>query len=137
MARRSSHGTYTEERTYFLTTLHAQIDILKDNYKGNREQVIKSLGLLLRRIDSLRMAAQAHFVSENPSWTDKCNHLHQKVGGFRDTLVKDPKSTRRIATDIESMMIFLEFCIPWDLQYHIGCEDRRGDRSGAPSPEPR
>ena len=134
MSGRSFHGTYEEERRHFMTTLHAQIDILKDNYKGSRQMVIKSLNLLLLRVEGLRMSGQAHFDHDNSSWTVKCNKLYERVQSFRDTLVKDWNSTHKVANEIESMMIFLDFCVPADIQYRIMPD--RGDRSGAPSPEP-
>lgn len=137
MSRRPNHGTYEEERTYFLTTLHAQIDILKDNYQGNREQTIKSLGLLLHRIQGLRMAGQAYYKGDSYLWTDKCNNIYKKIVWFRNILLGDPCSTRRVARDIESLMLFLSFCIPEDIRFHVGSANdrRRGERSAAPSPE--
>ncbi|KAJ6143327.1 hypothetical protein N7471_002780 [Penicillium samsonianum] len=135
MPGRASHGTYEEERRYFMTTLHAQIDILKDNYKGSRKMVINSLSLLVLRVEGLRMSGQARSSYDNPSWTAKCNKVYERIQYFRDTLAKDRNSTYRVANDIESMMIFLDFCVPADIQYRISPD--RGDRSGAPSPEPR
>ncbi|KAJ5135592.1 uncharacterized protein N7515_004870 [Penicillium bovifimosum] len=147
MPQRAAHGTYEQERSHFMTTLYAQIDILKDNYPGNRQHVIHSLGLLLHRVRGLRMAGQALFKHDNPNWTSKCNMLYERVATFRDTLIQNPKSTRQVANDIESMMIFLDFCIPEDMQFRVLVdkfnrfstreEPRGGDRSGAPSPEPR
>ncbi|KAJ5481780.1 hypothetical protein N7475_000592 [Penicillium sp. IBT 31633x] len=137
MPGRSSHGTYEQERNYFLTTLHAQSHILKDNFPGNRQQVIKSLGLLLLRVDGLRMSGQTHDKRDNHRWAEKCNKLYAQVTTFQNTLIEEPSSTRRVANDIEAMMIFVNFCIPKDLQYRVQDEDpKRGDRSGAPSPEP-
>ncbi|KAJ9487512.1 hypothetical protein VN97_g5793 [Penicillium thymicola] len=135
MHERLSHGTYVEERRYFLTTLHAQIDILRDNHQGTRRMIINSLSLLLLRVDGLRMAGQACYNYDNPNWTAKCNKLYERVQSFRDTLSTDPTSIHRVATDIESMLIFLDFCVPADIEYRISPD--RGDRSGAPSPEPR
>ncbi|EKV05984.1 Peptidase C45, acyl-coenzyme A:6-aminopenicillanic acid acyl-transferase [Penicillium digitatum] len=135
MSTRACHGTYEEERRYFMTTLHAQIDILQDNYRGGRQMVINSLSLLLLRVEGLRMSGQAHFTHDNPSWTDKCNKLQERMQCFRDTLVKDRSSTYRVAADIQNMMLFLNFCVAADIQYRILPD--RGDRSGAPSPEPR
>ncbi|CAI7635577.1 unnamed protein product [Penicillium glandicola] len=135
MAQRAFHGTYEEERRYFMTTLHAQIHILKANHKGTRKMVINSLGLLLLRVEGLRMSGQAHFKRDNTSWTSKCNQLHGRVQYFRDTLAQDRNSTGRVANDIESMMLFLDFCVPENVHYRI--QPDRGDRSGAPSPEPR
>lgn len=118
-----------------MTTLHAQIDILQDNHKGSGKMVINSLSLLLLRIEGLRIAGQARYTYDNPNWTAKCNKLYERVQYFKDALVKDPTSNYRVAADIESMMIFLDFCVPADIEYRISPD--RGDRSGAPSPEPR
>ncbi|KAK4862147.1 hypothetical protein LT330_003285 [Penicillium expansum] len=135
MSTRACHGTYEEERRYFMTTLHAQIDILQDNYRGGRKMVINSLTLLLLRIEGLRMSGQARYAYDNPNWTDKCNQLHERMEVFRDTLFRDPSSTYRVAADIQNMMLFLDFCVPADIEYRI--TPGRGNRSGAPSPEPR
>ena len=145
MSGRPRHGTYDQERGYFMTTLHAQIDILKDNYAGNRQMSINSLGNLLKRMTALRMAGQTKNLRDNHIWTEKCNKLNLKIINWREDLIKDPKCTRTVANDIETTMIFLDFCLPTDmynrtdLQYWIGSRDsddsRRGDRSGAPSPE--
>jgi hypothetical protein len=94
------------------------------------------------------MAGQAQFKHDNPNWTSKCNKLYSQIASFRDTLTQNPKSTRQVANDIESMMIFLDFCIPDDIRFRVLVKEfqgmrtryedpRRGDRSGAPSPEPR
>ncbi|KAJ5494163.1 hypothetical protein N7463_010250 [Penicillium fimorum] len=136
MAGRAPHGTYEQERCHFMTTLHAQIHILKDrDYEGNVTMVINSLDVLLRRVARLRMAGQAHFKFDNSSWTAKCNKLHERLEYFIDTLDRDNSNAHRVARDIESMLLFVDFCIPRDAQYTIGPD--RGDRSGAPSPEPR
>ncbi|KAJ5182141.1 hypothetical protein N7449_012288 [Penicillium cf. viridicatum] len=135
MPVRVFHGTYEEERRHFMTTLHAQIDILQDNHKGSRKMVVNSLALLLLRVEGLRMAGQARYNYDNPSWTAKCKKLCERVRYFRDTLAMDPTSIHRVATEIDSMMIFLDFCVPADIEYRISPD--RGDRSGAPSPEPR
>ncbi|KAJ5561779.1 hypothetical protein N7535_003761 [Penicillium sp. DV-2018c] len=148
MAGRAPHGTYEQERRHFLTTLHAQIDILRDNRPGNRQHAIHSLELLLHRVRGLRMAGQAHFAHDNPEWTRKCNNLHGQIVAFRDYLMQDPKNTRRVANAIESMLVFADFFINDNMKFRILCEEsqgmrtrdedpRRGDRSGAPSPEPR
>lgn len=135
MSARVFHGTYEEERRHFMTTLHAQIDILQDNHKGSRKMVVNSLALLLLRVEGLRMAGQARYNHDNPSWTAKCKKLCERVRYFRDTLAMDPTSIHRVATEIDSMMIFLDFCVPADIEHRISPD--RGDRSGAPSPEPR
>lgn len=146
MSGRPRHGTYEQERSYVMTTLHAQIDILKDNYTGNRQMSINSLGNLLNRMTALRMAGQIKNSDDNPRWTEKCNELNVNIVNWREQLIQNPKCTRAVANDIETLMIFLDFCLPTDmdnrkdLQYRIGYTDsdgpRRGDRSGAPSPEP-
>ncbi|OQE41350.1 hypothetical protein PENCOP_c005G03313 [Penicillium coprophilum] len=136
MAGRAPHGTYEQERSHFMTTLHAQIHILKDkDFEGNVKMVINSLDVLLRRVASLRMAGQAHFNFDNSSWTARCNKLHERLEYFIDTLDRDHSSAGRVAREIESMLLLVDFCIPRDTQYKIRPD--RGDRSGAPSPEPR
>jgi hypothetical protein len=139
-----------------MTTLHAQIDILKDKHPGNRQMSIKSLDNLLNRITALRMAGQIEHAEDNSRWTDKCNELYANIVNWRDELAEDPDCTWAVANDIETMMILSDLCLPTDMhnrmdfQFRITYdsdwdsvqalldedEPRRGDRSGAPSPEP-
>ncbi|KGO72949.1 hypothetical protein PITC_061770 [Penicillium italicum] len=135
MSTRAFFGTYEEERRYFMTTLHAQIDILQDNHKGNRKMAVNSLKILLQRVEGLRLSGQSRYPHDSPYWTDRCNMLYDRIKIFRDTLISDKSSTSRVAADIENMMLFLDFCVPADVEYRI--MPGRGDRSGAPSPEPR
>lgn len=139
MSGRAPHGTYDEERSHVLITLHAQIHILKDNYPGNRRMTINSLGLLLNRVKGLRMAGQLHHRRNNAAWTDKCNTLYSKLVHWRNELIQDPNCTHLVANNIEATMILLDFVVSVEIQYRISLcdvnEPRRDDRSGAPSPE--
>ncbi|KAJ5861699.1 uncharacterized protein N7529_009009 [Penicillium soppii] len=146
MSGRPRHGTYEQERSYVMTTLHAQIDILKDNYPGSRQMSINSLGNLTNRMNGLRMTGQVKNNYE-PSWTEKCNHLSSKISNWREQLILESTCPIKVANDIETTMMFLNFCFPADMHNRNGLkwifgsrssdEPRRGDRSGAPSPEPR
>ncbi|KAJ5950861.1 uncharacterized protein N7479_009274 [Penicillium vulpinum] len=101
MSSRAFHGTYEEERRHFLTTLHAQIHILRDNHNDGVEMAIDSLNLLLRRVNGLRIAGQAHFKHDNTSWTSRCNKIYHRVEYFIDALRSDRSSSCRVANDIE------------------------------------
>lgn len=141
MSGRPAHATYDEERRWFETTLHAQVHILKDNHPPGREMAINSLGNLLGRVRGLRVSGQAFYRRDVARWTDKCNTLHEDVAHWRHELIHDPYSTNRVADDIEATMVDFGFAVSDSSLYPLDPQDldddpRRGDRSGAPSPEP-
>jgi hypothetical protein len=106
--------------------------MLRDAADGGVMMVINSLKYLVPRIAGLRLAGQASFKGDRSRWTAKCKELTGRLTCFIDTLEEDHSNAPRVANDIESMMLFLEFCFPKDLKGKA-----RSERSAAPSPELR
>ena len=140
MSRRIPHGTYAEESSFFITTLNSLIHILEQNDKAGREIAINSLSNLLSRLQRLRLAGQINFNHAVPTWTKQCNKLHDRILRWHEELSEVPSSAPRVAAEIGMFQMFAHNPDPEHIDQYISMweseDPRRGDRSGAPSPEP-